>query len=47
MKLGTGATGAPYFDGSIAALIVCDTYLSATDRQNVRSYLSSKFGVPA
>lgn len=47
VKIGTGAIGAPYFDGAVAALLVCNSYLSATDRRDVRSYLSAKYGVPA
>lgn len=47
VKLGTGATGAPYLDGCVATAIVCNAYLSGAERAHVRGYLSSKYGVPA
>ncbi|MBZ0119251.1 MAG: hypothetical protein K8H88_19815 [Sandaracinaceae bacterium] len=46
VKLGNGAA-AVYFDGVIASVIVCKTYLGTAERAAVRAYLSSKYGVAA
>lgn len=47
VSLGIGASGSIHFDGAIAAVLVCNVHLSATESENVRAYLSSRYGVPA
>lgn len=36
-----------YFDGQIAEVIICNSFLTTTDRQNVEGYLAWKWGLQA
>jgi hypothetical protein len=45
VRLGNGPSGSLFLDGRIAAIIVCKTHLSESERRAVRDYLSAKYGV--
>lgn len=47
VRLGFGYAGAGYLDGCIASVVCSNQYLAAVDVQNVRAYLSTRYGVPA
>ena len=45
VRLGSGATSGLSLDGRVAAVVVCDSYLSEGERLAMRGYLSSRYGV--
>lgn len=47
VQLGFGVATSVFLDGRIASVIVCNEYLSDLEAINVRTYLSSKYGVPS
>lgn len=47
VNLGTGASGSPFLNGTLAAVVVCNSFLSDADVTAVRQYLSGRYGVAA
>lgn len=46
-QIGVSAGGGAYFDGYVAEIVICSSFLSASDRQLVEGYLAWKWGLQA